>query len=135
MNNARFLFLLALTVFAFSSCQRVFDYLDDHRGGGGSGPADDVEGEFMVTIENVFEAKDFFAAGTTGFLEPGASESYSFNAGPGHYLSLATMFVQSNDLFYAPGMNGISLYDAEGTALTGDITGLIDLWGCRHRSQ
>jgi len=84
--------------------------------------------EFTVTIENIFTAKDHFTSGTTGFLDPGASESFSFDAGQGHYLSLATMLVQSNDLFYAPNMNGIPLYDNNGTALTGNVTGLIDLW-------
>ncbi|WP_282053427.1 spondin domain-containing protein [Maribacter luteus] len=83
---------------------------------------------FRVTIENVFEAKDYFANGSTGFIQPGLSESFSFNAGIGHYLSFATMFVQSNDLFYAPGENGIALYDANGNALTGDVTEMINLW-------
>ena len=59
---------------------------------------------FKVTIENVFEGKDFFKSGTTGGLGPGESESITFNAGKGHYLSFATMFVKSNDLFYAPGI-------------------------------
>jgi len=66
---------------------------------------------FTVTIENVFEGKDYFNNGTTGLIEPGMSESFSFNAGKGHYLSFATMFVQSNDLFYAPDENGLPLYD------------------------
>ena len=83
---------------------------------------------FTVTIENVFEGKDYFSNGTTGFIAPGASESFSFNAGKGHYLSFATMFVQSNDLFYAPGENGIALYDANGNAVTGNVTSMINLW-------
>ena len=123
MNSSRLTFWLIIASLSLSSCHRVLDYLDHHRG-----PSDDVEAEFTVTIENVFAGKDFFAAGTTGFIEPGMSQSYAFNAGPGHYLSFATMFVQSNDLFYGPDMNGIALYDGDGAALTGDITGLIDLW-------
>ena len=83
---------------------------------------------FTITIENVFEGKDYFANGTTGLIEPGMSESFSFNAGKGQYLSFATMFVQSNDLFYGPDENGIALYDSDGNPVTGDQTALIDLW-------
>jgi len=83
---------------------------------------------FKVTIENVFETKDYFDSGTTGFLEPGMSESITFHAGKGHYLSFATMFVQSNDLFYAAAEGGIALYDASGNPVTGDVTSMIDLW-------
>ncbi len=83
---------------------------------------------FKVTIENIFEGKDYFDSGTTGFLEPGMSETITFHAGKGHYLSFATMFVQSNDLFYAPPENGLALYDASGDPVTGDVTSMIDLW-------
>jgi len=83
---------------------------------------------FKVTIENVFEAKDYFASGTTDAAGPGGSYSFSFKAGKGHYLSFATMFVQSNDLFYAPAMDGIALYDGSGNPVTGDITSMINLW-------
>lgn len=87
-----------------------------------------ISANFTVTIENVVEPKDYFASGETGFIMPGASESYTFNAGTGHYLSLATMLVQSNDLFFAPDENGLPLYDDNGVATTGDITSLIELW-------
>ena len=83
---------------------------------------------FTVTIENVFEGKDYFNNGATGLIMPGMSEEFTFNAGKGHYLSLATMLAQTNDLFYAPEENGIALYDDMGNALTGDITHLFDLW-------
>ena len=83
---------------------------------------------FKVTIENVFEGKDYFTSGTTDAIGPGGMYSFSFNAGKGHYLSLATMFVQSNDLFYAPAMDGIPLYDGSGNAVTGDMTAMLNLW-------
>jgi hypothetical protein len=63
-----------------------------------------------------------------GPLLPGEAYEFSFAATPGDYLSLATMFVQSNDLFYAPDGAGIVLFDAAGTPLNGDITGQIGLW-------
>ncbi|MBO6517027.1 MAG: spondin domain-containing protein, partial [Bacteroidia bacterium] len=83
---------------------------------------------FTVTIENVFTGKDYFSAGGTGLIMPGSSESFSFQAGKGHYLQFATMFAQSNDLFYAPGDEGIALYDNAGSPLTGDITSMISFW-------
>lgn len=83
---------------------------------------------FKVTVENILESKSFLQSGTTGFLAPGESEEITFHAGQGHALSFATMFVQSNDLFYAPSPEGIALYDADGNAITGDITAQVDLW-------
>ncbi len=111
------LLLLALSVFVFSC-----DSDDD------SPTPSNEEVTFEVSIENVFSAKEFFQSGTTSFLAPGESEEVSFHAGINHRLSLATMFVQSNDLFYAPAERGIALYDAQGNAVTGDITAEIDLW-------
>ena len=110
-----FLIVTVIGLLTFASC---------HKGDDRPGPT----GSFKVTIENVFEGKDFFLSGTTGFLEPGQSESVTFNAGKGHYLSFATMFVQSNDLFYAPAEDGLALYDGSGDAVTGDVTDMIDLW-------
>jgi len=83
---------------------------------------------FTVTIENVMEGRDFFDSGTTGLILPDESATYTFNAGVGHYLSFATMFVQSNDLFFGPADNGVALYNENGMPLTGDITEMIDLW-------
>lgn len=87
-----------------------------------------VTQNFKVTIENVFEPKDYFDSGTTDAVGPGGSYSFSFHAGKGHYLSFATMFVQSNDLFYTPSMDGIALYDQSGNPVTGNLTSLVDLW-------
>ncbi len=83
---------------------------------------------FTVTIENTIEAKPYFDSGTTGLITPGMSESFSFDAGKGHYLQFATMFAQSNDLFLAPSMAGIALYDMDGNAITGDVTAQIFLY-------
>ncbi|HIG53410.1 MAG TPA: hypothetical protein EYG11_12555 [Candidatus Latescibacteria bacterium] len=63
-----------------------------------------------------------------GPLLPGSAYSFSFTADPGSRLSFATMFVQSNDLFYAPASTGIALWDASGTPISGDITNVIQLW-------
>ena len=59
---------------------------------------------------------------------PGDSYSFSFTASPGQYLSFATMFVQSNDLFFGPDEAGIPLFDGMGYPIEGDVTGRVDLW-------
>ena len=111
-------FLLALVAFTATSCNKDEDPV--------STPFETAN--FTVTIENVMEAKAFMATGTTGLLMPGDSESFTFNAGKGSFLSLATMFVQSNDLFYGFGEAGVALYDGDGNAVTGDVTSMIELW-------
>ncbi len=92
--------------------------------------------EFMVRIENVSKVYPFVAARAfnrpwnapaPGPLLPGHSYAFSFDAHPGHRLSFATMFVHSNDLFYAPSDEGIMLWTEEGRT-KGDITDQIMLW-------
>jgi len=83
---------------------------------------------FTVTIQNVFEGKEYFGSGNLEAVPPGESYSFSFQAGKGHYLSFATMFVQSNDLFYAPKGSGLPLYNDSGNPLTGDVTNMLYLW-------
>jgi len=84
-----------------------------------------VTGKFMVSIENVMDESSFFA---TGPLFPGSKYEFTFTAEAGQWLSFATMFVQSNDLFYAVGgESGIALWN-NGTPLSGDITSKLMLW-------
>ncbi len=63
-----------------------------------------------------------------GPLTPGNAYEFTFVARPGDRLSFATMYVQSNDLFLAPGDTGIALFAADGLPISGDITDQIDLW-------
>ena len=84
--------------------------------------------KFTVRVENIQAAKSFSNSGVTNAVPPGGTLSFSFNAGKGAYLSLATMFVQSNDLFYGFEETGLALYDANGLAKTGDVTSEITLW-------
>ena len=64
---------------------------------------------------------------TRGVRDREHAYSFTFEAGPGTFLSFATMFVKSNDLFYAPSGEGIELFSG-GVALSGDITSLISLY-------
>jgi hypothetical protein len=60
-------------------------------------------------------------------LLPGGVFEFTFNASVGMKLNLVAMFGQSNDLFYAP-EKAISLFDAQGNPVTGDITQSFQLW-------
>jgi hypothetical protein len=79
-----------------------------------------------VESAGVFNTPD--GAGAPGVILPGQSYSFSVTAAAGTRLSLATMFVQSNDLFYAPDEMGIALFDGAGNAVSGDMTSMLALW-------
>ncbi|MBC8478939.1 MAG: spondin domain-containing protein [FCB group bacterium] len=92
---------------------------------------------FQVTIENIAPDYDYSASGIfntpagaaePGPIFPGDAYEFSFDAAPGSRLSFATMFVQSNDLFYAPDEAGIALFDNMGNQITGDVTSQVYLW-------
>jgi hypothetical protein len=63
-----------------------------------------------------------------GPITPGKSYEFTVSAAPGQKLTLAFMFGQSNDWFYAPGAKGIVLFDASGKPLSRDVTGELSLW-------
>ncbi len=130
--NLKLAFMTLPAIFLLESCHLVDHYgdiLDKDKPGNN-------ETVFTVTIENVFTPYPYFQSGVfntpegadmPGPLFPGNSYSFEFYAGKGHYLSFATMFVQSNDLFYAPDEMGIPLFK-DGEPLEGDITMYVDLW-------
>ena len=61
-----------------------------------------------------------------GPATPGTAYTFRVKAPEGAHLSFATMYVQSNDLFFSPGEKGISL--TGDMAMTGDVTGRIKLF-------
>ena len=63
-----------------------------------------------------------------GPIRPGDSYEYSFTGMPGMKLFTTMMFGQSNDWFYAPDAKGISLFDAKGNPVSGDVTDKLILW-------
>ncbi|NNF56125.1 MAG: CHRD domain-containing protein [Acidimicrobiales bacterium] len=69
-------------------------------------------------------------ADAPGPLLPGGKYEFSFTANPGDELSLATMFVQSNDWFYTTvsDVNSIALFDAAGEPLAQDASNQLKLW-------
>lgn len=104
--------------------------------------------EFTVTIENVVTPKPIFQSGIFTIpvndtapapLLPGDVYEFTVNAGPvvlpedgGTRLSFITKFVPSNDLFFAPDIQGISLYDAFGRPIGAkgpeNVTDEVLLW-------
>lgn len=96
-----------------------------------------ADNEFEVSIENISQLPEFSSVGVfntpggatdPGPLASGSAYTFDISAAPGSRLSFATMYVQSNDLFYAPGEAGIALFDADGMPISGDITDQVMLW-------
>jgi hypothetical protein len=79
-----------------------------------------------VTSSGVFNTP--VGAAEPGALLPGHAYEFSIEAAPGDYLSFATMFVQSNDLFYGSAGRGIALFGADGAPIRGDVTDQVLLW-------
>ena len=63
-----------------------------------------------------------------GPILPGSAYEFDITAIAGDRLTLAFMFGQSNDLFYAPDGKGIALFDKAGRPLSGEITDRFQLW-------
>jgi hypothetical protein len=63
-----------------------------------------------------------------GPILPGKAYEFSVPAAPGQRLTLAMMFGQSNDLFYAPGTQAIALFDKAGKPIDADVTAQLRLW-------
>ena len=108
----------------------------------------DGSGGFTVTIENVSTEPRFYQHGVfstpvgataAGPAAPGTDATnggvyeFTFNAGPEltmgqrTRLSFVTMLAASNDLFIAPGQDGIELYNAN-VPITGNISDQVFLW-------
>jgi hypothetical protein len=110
-----------------------------------NGPANEPPAPttFNVTIENVGPASPIYRSGAfaqpvdasqNGPLMPGDSYEISFSIAPntvpmsGARFSFASMFIQSNDLYYAFGPNGLPLFDSNGNPVTGDVTDQVSLY-------
>lgn len=138
MKKLQVILALALVAAVFTQCEKdsLLDQSQATDLKNAIKPDTPPEGTFTVKIENAFTSYDYFAAGavfvpdgenSAGPAFPGQSFTIKFHAGKGHKLSFATMYGASNDLFYAPSDEGISLFSGN-SPLTGDITSLISLW-------
>ena len=86
----------------------------------------DVTGLDGVRRIEVFNTPD--GASAPGPIGPGRSYSFTFDAEPGDRLSLATMYIQSNDLFYGFDGAGLALFSTDDSPVRGDVTGQIRLF-------
>lgn len=87
--------------------------------------ADSLKDADFVVSSGVFDTPD--GADDPGPATPGNKFSFELVASPGDKLSFATMFGQSNDLFYSPASGGIPLFDND-EPIEGDITDMVMLW-------
>jgi hypothetical protein len=78
-------------------------------------------------LKNWLTDKGYYAD-DFGATPPGGSTSFEIEARGGDYLSFATMFVKSNDLFFSPGETGIQLFSDTTIEEDGDVTYYIKLW-------
>ena len=113
----------------------LFTYGEPDRGKGlealaEDGPTGPLEKSLrgQPGIVHVGSADTPVGARSPGGLGPGDAFEFKVTAKPGERLTIATMFGQSNDLFYAPNEEGIALFDASGKPVAGDITSQILLW-------
>ena len=87
---------------------------------------------FAITKSGIFNTP--VGASAPAPIFPGDAYEIAFTAAPavtpgsGARLSFATMFIQSNDLFYAFPPEGLALFDANGTPRTGDVTSELHLY-------
>lgn len=106
----------------------LFTVGEPDRGEGLEGIAEDGDPSGYADSDSAVIFNTPVDADGPGPALPGGAYSFSFDAVPGDNINFATMFVQSNDLFYGPNELGIPLFDDMGAPLTGNVTRYIQLW-------
>ena len=101
--------------FAFTACDD-----DDDNSAPGTKPT--------IKFENVIPTKNYVQSGTFAAVAPGQTTSFTFHAAKGQRLMFATMYSNSNDLFFAPENPGIQLFNDSGVPYTGIIADAVKLW-------
>ncbi|NNF56785.1 MAG: hypothetical protein HKN04_00950 [Rhodothermaceae bacterium] len=103
-------------------------------GAGIEGIAEDGDPTAMVAalagVSDVLSSGAFdtpVGATDPGPITPGGAYSFTVTASPGDRLSLATMYVQSNDLFLAFDPEGIALFNGS-DPVSGDLSARMALW-------
>lgn len=87
--------------------------------------ASNIENDDYVKSSGIFNTP--VGDDSPGPALPGKAYEFTVTATPGDHLSLTSMFGQSNDLFYAPGMVGIPLFHGK-MPVNGDVTRFFRLW-------
>ncbi len=86
------------------------------------------DGNPAPLFEHLQKKDELIQLDTFPTLYPGESVSIEFEAPYGSLLNFATMFVESNDLFYSFDEEGILLFKPDGNPIDGDFTRLVWLW-------
>ena len=61
-------------------------------------------------------------------IAPGGAFEFEIEAEPGQRLSVASMFVPSNDIFFSTTADGITLWPEDGEPVEGDVTDSVELF-------
>lgn len=86
-----------------------------------------VNGAAGIAASGVFNTPT--GASAPAALNPGDAYDFTITAEPGETLSIASMFGETNDAFFAPLGAGIPLFDNTGKPLAAqDVSGQISLW-------
>lgn len=89
-----------------------------------------LAGEVTVS-DGIHQAGAFFTpvgGMAPGPAHPGMAYEFTVMGRPGDMLTFATGFAQANDLFYAPGPDGIALFPDGARPFSGDVTDMLTLW-------
>ena len=136
-NGAKFPFALSPGMFVLSEKSApLFTEGKPARKNGLEMQAEDGEPSGIVAaLETMHHSSNLHGVFNTplgamaaGPIRPGDSFEFTVTAMPGMKFFMTQMFGQSNDWFYAPGPNGIALFDAKGNPISGDITDQFYLW-------
>ncbi len=105
----------------------IFTASQADRGQGLEGIAEDGDPGALATTTGYKVFNTPVGDAEPGPATPGKKYTFTFTAKPGDKLSFATMYVQSNDGFYAAGETGMDLFNGN-VAITGDVTDQVQLW-------
>jgi len=83
----------------------------------------DLDAAANVAAHGTFDAP----GGNVPAIEPGESATFTISGVPGERFTFETMFVQSNDYFYAFDGDGIELFVGD-APVSGDVTAQVRLW-------
>ncbi|MHA7943463.1 spondin domain-containing protein [Formosa sp. 3Alg 14/1] len=88
-------------------------------------------GANLLSLEGVSEGAIFntpVGNSSPGPILPGSSYSFTFEAQVGDHLSFVNMLAATNDVFFGTTDAGITLFNSNGDAVSGDVTSSIYLW-------
>lgn len=86
------------------------------------------DGIIEPLLTNLMADPNVLLASSFNAITPGNSITLDIDAEYGTFFNFATMFVDSNDLFYAFDEDGIHLFEPNGDPISGDFTGKVQLW-------